>query len=183
MHLSLLEDYPEYTTIYTDGSANNIKSAAGVWSEGFTLQARLPNNTPILTCELYAIYIALTYASTLPGKFLLFTDSLSAVESLKCPHNSNNYLTHLIAEYVQGIPGKTAIQWVPSHVLIPGNERADALATSAANLPNITAMKLNADDLKGTVRKHYRDVWTSEFRSYYLSSISSICPSMPINYS
>ncbi len=34
-----------------------------------------------------------------------------------------------------GRPGKVSVRWIPSHIGIPGNERADALANAACSLP------------------------------------------------
>ena len=57
LHANILDKHKNHCVIYTDGSVQGNKSGCGAWSKNFSLKARLPDNTSILTCELYAIYI------------------------------------------------------------------------------------------------------------------------------
>ena len=157
LHSSLIYEYPDHVLIYCDGSVANNRSACGVWSNNFAIKTRLPDNSSIFMCELYAIFVAITYVSTIPGKFLILTDSLSAVEALRVPHHSQNYLVLQIAALISDLPSnKVSIQWVPSHNNILGNERVDALAKDAINLQYITEVPRSVDDAIRLAKLHYK---------------------------
>ena len=55
-----------------------------------------------------------------------------------------------------------SIQWVPSHVNIPGNERADFLASSAHSLTFTTGMPIFHGDLSHKISLHYQTAWCRE---------------------
>ena len=92
LHSSLCQSHSDRIPVYTDGSVRFNLSGCGVWSSDFSLIARLPNNSSIFTCELYAIYSAVSFLSHLPGKFILLTDSLSSVEALSSLNRPQHYL-------------------------------------------------------------------------------------------
>ena len=72
------------------------------------------------------------------SRFAIFTDALSSVHSLKSSKSKSrqNLYTGLI-ELIHTLSSDVTIIWVPSHIGIPGNERADKLAGKATMLPNI----------------------------------------------
>jgi hypothetical protein len=55
--------YPAHKRVYTDGSLKGDHCGCGVWSEEFSLVARLPPTTSIYTAELYALYAAVKFAT------------------------------------------------------------------------------------------------------------------------
>ena len=154
LHTFLLSQYPNHNTIYCDGSVVDSQSGCGVWNQEFTIKAKLPDNSTIFTCELYAILLAIEYASHIPDNYLILTDSLSAVQALSIPHESNHYLIYKIAYKIYNLTSHSfSIQWIPSHMGIPGNESADSLAKEALSLQNITNMPRNSKDLFNSISK------------------------------
>ena len=153
----LILKYPNYHHMFTDGSVVEEKSGCGVFSSLFSLKTRLPNKTSILSCELFAIYIAILGISKNPGRYLILSDSLSSIRALKSPYESKNYLVLKIAALVSQLrTSEIIIEWIPSHMGIPGNDAADHLAKESLksqiiNIPyyNYTeAMKILENHIK-----------------------------------
>jgi hypothetical protein len=61
----LLEQYTDYTHIYTDGSKTDTAVAAAAVCNHKTLKCHLPNSTSIYTAELYAIILAYKFINKL----------------------------------------------------------------------------------------------------------------------
>ena len=154
-HLS--NSYLHHTHIYCDGSVSDNLSGCGVWSNNFSIKARLPDFSTIFTCEIYAIFLAINYISHFPGKYLILTDSLSAVSSLQSPHQSSHTLILKVANLIENLnQHEIVIQWVPSHTNITGNEKVDQLAKDSLKLSNVTKMPQNVSDISKAGPRYYK---------------------------
>ena len=110
----------------------------------------------------------------LPGKFLILSDSLSAVKSLQKLNLSSHYLLQWIYTLIVAAPqNKIVIEWIPSHVGIQGNESADCLAVSSLKLPGFKSIPLSNFELRRQIKETYttkwQELWTSmpeELRSF-----------------
>ena len=134
----MLERYNSYFEAYTDGSKSEHKaSAAAFFTKDFTDNpkiTRLRDGSSVFNAELEGILLFLKKFLTLsqPKNFIIYTDSLSAVESLRC----KTFKTINVKRFynlLKKIPpqAQMVIAWIPSHVRIPGNEKADRLAKAA----------------------------------------------------
>ena len=186
LYHSLTAEYPNHTQVFCDGSLKGSLCGCAVWCTTFSLQARLPPGSSIFTAELYAIFCAASYVSTLPGCFLILTDSLSSVSALSSSHTSSHYLVPKIASLLSGLPlNKVSVQWVPSHVGIPGNELADNMAKRSLHLSYITQVPFSADDVNLRLKSHYAALWQSHWdtvSSRFPTSITNV-QSLPTYFS
>ena len=132
--------YKHKLQIYTDGSKDPDKQTSGaafvIPERNFQAAYKTNPILSIFTNELIAIERAIEWSihNNIPETVIL-TDSLSSVHSLQSgkshtrPDKINHILARLDVVKTQGI--LIHIDWIPSHVGIPGNELADATARSA----------------------------------------------------
>ena len=69
------------------------------------------------------------------SNIVIFTDALSVLQALENSTSKDNKINNLSAVIGQLINTHTVditLQWIPGHVQIPGNDRADALAKQGA---------------------------------------------------
>ena len=92
--------------------------------------------------------------------FIIFSDSMSSLEAISGFKLEIDIVKNIIKDYTRlANSGKRIILcWIPSHVNIRGNERADTAAKSALSLP-ITNMKLPARELLPHVSNFCFDEW------------------------
>ena len=143
-----IEDLQECLVCYTDASKTTDKKA-GIWiyipKKNVNISLRTSSHSCISSIEQAAIEDCLIHVKdSYQGEtfdIVILSDSLSALEALKdCNHfdrNINKTLT-IISELQESGRGVTLV-WVPAHVGIPGNEKADALAKAATTREQIDA--------------------------------------------
>ncbi len=151
--------YPSYSPVYCDGSKTTNQTAAGVWSQTFSLMARLNRENSIFTAELTAIYYALMYLKDKEGSYLLASDSLSSLRALQNAHTKSHFLVLKIIHLLSTIPNKVILVWVPSHSNIEGNEKADQIAREALNLPLKVTPSFSDQEIKHILTSHYHSLW------------------------
>ena len=83
-----------------------------------------------------------------------FSDSMSSLQSISGFNLDSDLVQKFLKDYtILAKNGKNIILcWIPSHVGILGNEKADAAAKSALSLP-VTRMKLPATDMYPRITK------------------------------
>lgn len=168
------QQYAEFYQIYTDGSKTIKGSGCAFYDEGADFGAKfLIDNQciPIMGIELVAINEAVHYIeSTTYRKIVVLTDSKSSLlHLLGCAKGRNvkvrkeallaiKCIYKLIRSGVEVI-----LQWIPSHVGITGNEKADSLTTLALQ-----------DGVTLDVEPHYTDYFPqvkrdihSMFKTYF----------------
>ena len=94
---------------------------------------RINDEASICTAELLAIEAAIEYIwDSSDEEFMIITDSLSSLQALKSQKLNNPIVSNILhmCHYLSGHKD-IVFCWLPSHIGIQGNERADVLAKAA----------------------------------------------------
>ena len=93
----------------------------------------------------------------------VLSDSLSAIQTIKAYYKSKNSLTQKIIDEVSQYNQEIVFIWVPSHVGIPGNDKADELAKKSLTLASITNIKIPNQDVKRYIKETYHKQWKTNW--------------------
>ena len=169
--------YEHLLDIYTDASQdNNSTSCAFVIPKLHQdYKTRLDKNVTILEAELIAIDKAIQYALQISclqqcnKGIVIFSDSLSALKILQNSYGkflsetTRNiiYNTQLITQKINTL---THV-WIPSHISIKGNDKADLLAKQALAYTNveITPVFFNQNYLYQQIDKVIIEHWQEDY--------------------
>ncbi|KAL4119558.1 hypothetical protein QTP88_012363 [Uroleucon formosanum] len=163
------QHYPNYTQIYTDTSKNINGTGFAVITENDNYMFSLPHSTSIYTAETYAIYEAVKIVvSSNSENSIILSDSFSAITSIINPKNE---LVQLIQKSLSTTDRNIFFMWVPSHVGIPGNEKADTIANKAILSPPSTKIsKITTSDAIYNIKKKKLELWQNNWSSLPLSN-------------
>lgn len=168
MFKEICEEHKEHTQIYTDASKINNNIGCAVYSDNHTLKIHLPNPTSIFTAETLAILKSIQYINNNApnhAKYIIFTDCLSSLKAIQNPF-SRNTLIQSIQQLIhkQQTQKNTEIlfTWIPSHIGIEGNEKADSEAKEATTMP-ITGIKIQPEDIKAEIKQKTSELWNREW--------------------
>lgn len=140
---------PNLAIGYTDGSGTVTgvgASATTSRGDAITVLGTLETHT-VCAAELEGIRLALQLFSrgdglritVAPRTATIFTDNQAAVRA--CAHPQRSFGQHTVREIsclveaLRNIGCHVRIRWIPGHMGVAGNERADRLANDAANAP------------------------------------------------
>ncbi|XP_076064444.1 uncharacterized protein LOC143038790 [Oratosquilla oratoria] len=177
---------------YTDGTVDpeNGITGAGVYSATYTAAWRTSDHCSTLQTELVAMQKALEYSSQLQGPVVIHTDSLAVTQVLQkkdIPTNINIITTILYLLQLHNRQNRPVIiNWIPSHIVVHGNERADEMAKAARYHPHIeikvqpstTLIKSWArDHLQRTkVANHRRSINSASASAKWYERATKLCP-------
>ena len=148
-----------YTSrIYTDGSKTNDGVGFAYYHQQSTAHT-IPEHASAYTAELYAIYYCLNFIHGLPpAPVTICTDSRSAILAINSVY-PRNPLVMLIKNRIHNLGREITFCWVPSHVGVTENERADEAARAVIGRQDITAVALPRSDIKVAIKRRITERW------------------------
>merc|ERR1712002_710162 len=156
------ERYNNHRKIYTDGSKSGNGVGSAAVTENGAITASLPTEASIYSAEMYAIKMAVSNAEqSRAPQTVIFSDSRSVIDSLH-PRNDHpicRYLNHKL-HTLQNRNITVEICWVPSHIGIDGNEKADQKAKEASRR-NPELIPIHHKDYFNTIRSNI-NTWRNE---------------------
>ena len=174
-----LSEHLDSTHIYTDGSKTNAGVAAAAICDGRLFVCRLPSEASIFSAEAKALTFALEIIrDTNQKKFMVFTDSMSCLQAILNRKLENPFILEIVEKCHALVTMKKEITfcWIPSHVGIVGNEKADKAAKMALQLDVSGNVKLPYTDLKQSITKHFTKIWQEKWSQTPLNKLRSIKP-------
>ncbi|KAJ5544164.1 hypothetical protein N7494_005443 [Penicillium frequentans] len=126
---------PNLAIGYTDGSstATGVGASATTSRGDATMVLGTLETHTVYAAELEGIHLALQLRPP------IFTDNQAAIRACAHPQRSSGQHTvreiSCLVEALRNTGCHVRIRWIPGHVGVAGNERADRLANDAANVP------------------------------------------------
>ena len=137
------ECHAHTTPVYTDGSKTRASVGYAAIFPQKTIKGRLHKFASIFTAELTAILLAIkeicSSQSNHSTNYTIYADSQSVLKTI-----TNIYSSHPIVTEIHKWLYRTSVRkkninfcWIPSHIGIAGNEKADNAAKAGAESPII----------------------------------------------
>ena len=183
LHNEVKDIFRDYDFIYTDGSVSDDKAAATAVIDNYSSIERLPNKASIFSAELHALYLALDRVERADDderNFIIFSDSkpaLQAIPGQDWTHPIVLYIPerlHWLGQYQEKI---ILFYWIPSHVGIRGNEKADA-AAQAGLLKRVTNVPIPYGDFKKRINVLLKRKWQSQWDEAVDNKLHEIHPQL-----
>ena len=116
------------------------------------------------------------------SKFTIFSDSFSVLSSIQ-NFATSHQLVREVQDWLTLLQFRKQIDvyfcWVPSHVGIRGNERADAAAKSATTLRSSHNFHVPHEDFKSLIKFYCRGMWQDHWTNLNCNfKLKSIRPSV-----
>lgn len=186
---SLLNNYQNYSVIYTDGSKSisGTGSAFYVSDINLSFRYRIQEFCSIFTAEAYAIERALVWINQNNiGNAIILTDSKSVLQAISTSvlKHYKNIIIYNIRELLYSLSCKQTIIrfiWTRGHVGITGNETVDQSAKEATKFIKIDRCPSNSDIgtiFKQNIRKNWEEIWL-EYVNTSHSPYTLIHPTLP----
>ena len=170
------EKYSNFREVYTDGSKTDTGVGAAAVSHDKCSTATLPVEASIFTAEAYALELAVGIIERSNSRFnVIFSDSRSCMESLLY-NGQHPTIRKLIWRLHKLAERRTTVEicWIPSHIGIKGNERADQKAKDAAQRDERTYLPIYYKDYYPTIGRKLYEARAKAWRNLRNNKLRSI---------
>lgn len=180
-YLNLIGTHNFDVVLYTDASKSETGVGCSVTTSDSVISRRLlSTHCSVHTAELYGILTALRTITGPNQTVAVCSDSLSSINSIENMYTQNPLVQeiHEICHRLADIGVSITLVWVPSHVGINGNERADQAAKEALT-SNLIAEEIQLhNDLKNLLRRTITTKWQNLWQQSN-AKLRTIQPSVP----
>lgn len=170
--LEVMSKHADKIHIYTDGSkvGDTVSAAFTIPILNVEKKFRISNASSIYAAEMTAIKESVLWLiehdNQTDTKYILLSDSLSVLTSLKenkCDSRPNLF-NELLIQLNNLDHDKLQLMWIPSHVGLSGNEKADKLAKEALSINNIDSTNyLEIPEIHTMIKIHILNKWQQEY--------------------
>ena len=175
--------YPTpFDHVYTDGSKEGSRAGFGMVSPFGSTSVRCCDDSSIFTAELEAVHralrhIRLSFRTSKRRKFVVFSDSKSVLEALQNKDSKNPLVTTVTDMIEDMLLEKIVLRfcWIPGHVGIKGNDRADQLAKDGRNEAQ-TIFEIPYTDLIPEVASFIKSKWQQRWDTEVENKLHAITP-------
>ena len=159
------EDHRNSAAIFTDGSKTDNGTAYAIVNNNNTIAKEIGNINSIYSAELYAIMKAMIVADNCQERNItIYSDSRSSMQGLT-KYINRHPIIQKIHDKISSSIKKYNFCWVPSHLGIGGNEKADRAARGVINGTEVENVQITRDDMKMYIWKKIRARWKMEWTS------------------
>ena len=157
----IVNAFPGLERFYTDGSKRGIITGSGIFSRLYTAGIRLPDNYSVMDAELHAISAALDFIITKNLHSVVFSDSQSALSAIHSG-SSRHPLVASVCNRLINSDLRICMAWIPAHISLYGNEKADTWAKCALSYNAITLSPLSTLSFKHIVNNTLVEYWQAK---------------------
>ena len=160
IYLDHQQGHGDSFVVYTDGSKTDEGVAYSIITQDQTISNKIPSTATVFTSEILAIKQALEEHRDQPN-ITICSDSKSAIQAICC-YQHKNPIIRQIQQSLYHLP-QTRLCWVPSHIGVQGNERADAAARNATTMNETTPTPLPKSDHKCAIKASTFSKWKEKW--------------------
>ena len=178
--------YTSHFEAFTDGSKSNEKVASASYypkHPNYSDTVRLMDDSSVFNAELEGVLSAIKYIKKKKiSRSVIYTDSLSVIQALQSKTFMNPNIVHIF-NLLRKLPLQAHVifAWIPSHVGISGNEKADELAKTALNQPLPQGRQIIWSDLKPKVNMYIQRSWQMDWDGEIDNKLHEILPDLKEN--
>lgn len=178
--LDVRQRFPFHTPIYTDGSKTDTSVSSAMVVSSYQCGIRLPNMCSIFTAEAQALLLSLEYIEHHnQQQSLICTDSRSCLQALEFLKTDHPLITRILekVDHLTKLNLDIIFCWVPGHVGLTGNEKADNAAKGALD-EEISECEIPVSDIKPVLSSYIMDKWQAEWDDCAGNKLHDICNSV-----